>query len=136
MQEAGYKLGSLASTCLLLSRNSRFPWFILVPDTQETEFYKLKHEHQLLLLEQINQLSIFVEKHFPVCKLNIATIGNIVSQLHIHIVGRHQNDACWPGVVWGCDQVKNYNDGEVENIRDQLEMDCANDLISNFIATR
>ena len=105
-------------------------------DTQEIEFYKLRHEHQLFLLEQINQLSNFVEKHFSVDKLNIATIGNIVSQLHIHIVGRHQNDVCWPGVVWGGDQFKDYAEGEAEGIRDQLEMDCVNNLISDFTATR
>jgi len=126
----------LSDTRLLLSRNAYFPWFILVPDTEETEFYKLNQDHQLLLLEQINQLSIFVETHFSVFKLNIATIGNVVSQMHIHIVGRQQNDVCWPGVVWGCDQYKDYAEGEVEGIRDQLEIDCAGNLISNFTATR
>ena len=122
------------STKLLLSRNAYFPWFILVPDTSETDFYKLDQEQQLLLLEQINQLSTFIEAHFSVFKLNIATIGNVVSQMHIHVVGRQQDDACWPGVVWGCDKFKAYNDIEVERIRGLLEKECPNGLVSNFTA--
>ena len=123
LQNDCYYLGTIANTCLLLSRNAHFPWFILVPDTHETEFSKLEQKQQYLLLEQINKLSTFIEKHFPVDKLNIATIGNIVSQMHIHVVGRNKKDPCWPGVVWGCDQFKSYGDGEVESIRDWLELD-------------
>lgn len=115
-----------------MSRNAHFPWFILVPDTDETEFYKLAQQQQQLLLEQINKLSAFIEKHFSVDKLNVATIGNIVSQMHVHVVGRHKQDVCWPGVVWGCDQFKNYDEGEVEAIRDQLEID----LLNGFLAAR
>ena len=135
LQEDCYLLGTFNSTDLLLSRNAHFPWFILVPDTDEVEFYKLNKDQQLHLLKKINQLSTFVETHFPVFKLNIATIGNVVSQLHMHIIGRQKNAVCWPGVVWGCDQFKDYAEGAVEAIRDQLTMDCANGLISGFTAT-
>ena len=116
----------------MLSRNAYFPWFILVPDTKETEFYKLEKQHQLLLLDQINKLSNFIEKNFSVDKLNIATIGNIVSQMHIHVVGRQQKDVCWPGVVWGSDKFKPYTDGGFESIREQLELD----LKEAFIAAK
>ena len=60
LKKDSYTLGSLANTRLLLSHNAHFPWFILVPATQETEFYKLEYEQQLTLLEQINRLSNFV----------------------------------------------------------------------------
>lgn len=123
LQNDSYLLGAMANTCLLLSRNGYFPWFILVPESKETEFYKLELGQQHLLLDQVNKLSSFIETHFSIDKLNIATIGNIVSQMHIHVVGRNKKDPCWPGVVWGCDQFKAYGDGEVESIRDQLEMD-------------
>jgi len=123
LQEDCYLLGEIHDTSLLLSRNAHFPWFILVPETDEIEFYRLEAAHQQVLLDLINKLSAFVGKHFSIDKLNIATIGNIVSQMHIHIVGRYQTDVCWPGVVWGCDQFKEYPDGDVEGIRDQLELD-------------
>lgn len=130
LQDGCYLLGSWADTNILLSRNACFPWFILVPNTKETEFYKLDLVKQHQLLELINKLSAFVEKHFPVTKLNIATIGNVVAQMHIHIVGRHQDDVCWPGVVWGADHFKEYASGEVEGIRDDLELNFAGDFIA------
>ena len=121
--EDSYVLGKIDNSSLLLSRNAYFPWFILVPETDELEFYRLEAMHQQVLLDLINKLSAFIEKHFSIDKLNIATIGNIVSQMHIHIIGRNRNDVCWPGVVWGCKQFKEHADGEVEGIRDQLELD-------------
>lgn len=116
LQKDTYYLGHMDGICLLLSRNAYFPWFILVPDTQETEFYSLPRETQLQLLNLINRLSRFIEKYFSVDKLNVATIGNVVSQMHVHVVGRTVDDPCWPGVVWGCDQYLDYIDGEVQNI--------------------
>jgi len=132
LQKDSYILGTMNESSLLLSRNAHFPWFILVPDTKETEFYKLEQEQQHLLLSQVNKLSAFIERRFAIDKLNIAAIGNIVSQMHIHVIGRHQKDPCWPGVVWGCEQFKAYAEGEVETIRDQLEMD----LLVEFKAAR
>jgi diadenosine tetraphosphate (Ap4A) HIT family hydrolase len=132
LQKDSYALGFMESSRLLLSRNAHFPWFILVPDTRKTEFYELAKAQQHLLLEQINRLSAFISRHFSIDKLNVATIGNVVSQMHIHIVGRHHSDVCWPGVVWGNSQFQDYPDGEVESIRDKLELD----LLEAFQATR
>jgi diadenosine tetraphosphate (Ap4A) HIT family hydrolase len=128
LQQDTYFLGYMDGVCLLLSRNAYFPWFILVPDTQETEFYRLPRETQLQLLNLINRLSRFVEKYFSVDKLNVATIGNVVSQMHVHVVGRTIGDPCWPGVVWGCDQFKGYSEGQLKDIREKLETDFADTL--------
>ena len=132
LQKDCYFLGALNGHGLLLSRNAYFPWFILVPDTKEIEFYKLDWELQISILDLINKLSNFIEKHFSVDKLNIATIGNVVPQMHIHIVGRSKKDPCWPGVVWGCDQFKYYDEGFVDNIREYLETE----LTDVFTAAR
>ncbi len=59
----------------------------------------------------------FVRAEFPVDKLNIAAIGNVVRQLHVHVVGRHAGDYCWPGVVWGTEPPARYTDAQVEGIR-------------------
>lgn len=120
-------LGRNGSCLLLLNRNALYPWFILVPECNETEFYRLGPEQQSEVLALINRLSRFIENHFAVDKLNIATIGNVVSQLHIHVIGRQQTDACWPGVVWGMAQFEAYLPQRVAEIQALLRQDqlCA-----------
>ena len=115
-----FTLGQLKTSQLLLLDNSLVPWFILVPKTNVTEIYELPQNQQLELLEEINIISNHLKKNFRVDKLNIAAIGNIVNQMHIHIVGRNIDDFCWPGVVWGAKGGQTYDIKEVETIKSQL----------------
>lgn len=96
--------------------NALFPWFILVPETDVVELCDLDPASQQILLEEINRLSRFVKESFPIDKLNVAAIGNVVKQLHIHVIGRRTDDPCWPGVVWGAGQSKPYSEVEREEI--------------------
>ena len=105
---------------VLLMNNSIIPWFILVPKTDKTELFQLEKEVQIQILEHINQLSQFVMTEFEPDKLNIAHIGNIVSQMHIHIVGRFKSDPYWPGVVWGANEKEHYSAIDVNNIKNKL----------------
>lgn len=120
LQADSHLLGEFDNCLLLLSKNALFPWFILVPETREIEFHKLSPEHQASVQQHINAVARFIEAHFTTDKVNIATIGNMVSQLHIHIIGRHQQDACWPGVVWGTSHSKDYKADDVEILKKQL----------------
>ena len=104
----------------MLMDNSLLPWFVIVPKENVTEIYELTHEKQLEILDLINKMSVFVNEHFNIDKLNIAAIGNIVSQLHIHLVGRRRDDYCWPGVVWGVAQKEAYIKEEVSRIKTLL----------------
>lgn len=106
-------LGHLPFCQLLLMNNAALPWFILVPETGHTEIYQLDEEQQQKLQQAINQVSEFVMKNFDVTKLNVAAIGNIVSQMHIHVIGRHPDDYCWPGVVWGAKVQSKYSAEQV-----------------------
>lgn len=115
-----FRLGRLNNCHLLLLNNSLVPWFILVPETAHTEIYQLPQDQQIVLLDAINLLSTHINNNFKVDKLNVAAIGNIVSQLHIHIVGRHINDFCWPGVVWGAEGKQPYKPEQIETIKSQL----------------
>lgn len=115
-----HQLGTFGDCFLLLSKNALFPWFILVPITQEIEFHKLDTQQQAKIQQHINAVAQFIEEHFSTEKINIASIGNIVSQLHIHIIGRNHNDACWPGVVWGTTEFKAYEEDEVSSIKTKL----------------
>jgi len=118
-------LGEINSNLVLLLNNSLVPWFILVPKTSEIEIIDLPQQQQNLIQDSIGLLATFVKNHFKISKLNIATIGNIVSQLHIHVVGREPGDYCWPNVVWGTTEREEYEqqtiDGIIEALVLQLE---------------
>lgn len=121
LAQNSHQLGKTDNSIILLSRNAHFPWFILVPETRESELHKLAQQQQSIILEQVNLLSRFVEENFSVEKLNIASIGNIVPQLHIHIVGRNSKDICWPSVVWGVKEHKEYTEGDISSIKQKLQ---------------
>lgn len=114
-------LGKLDLCHILLLNNALVPWFVLVPETSITEFHHLEQQQQLLLLTEINHISGFIENNFEITKLNTATIGNIVQQMHIHIIGRHEKDYCWPGVVWGRPEKEAYESAQVDKIKNALK---------------
>lgn len=97
-----FPLGELPLCQALLFNDARFPWIVLVPKRAGlVEITDLSPEDRLRLVEEIgtamNALRAAVEPY----KLNVAALGNVVRQLHVHIVARFQNDAAWPGPVWG-----------------------------------
>ena len=95
---------------LLLMNNSNFPWLILVPMRENLiELIDLSKTDQQQLLSEISSLSRFLKKTDPKGKINIGTLGNIVNQLHIHIVIRNKNDLAWPNSIWGLDNHSPYS---------------------------
>ena len=121
LEQDCFTLGKLHSSYLLLMNNKLVPWFIIVPNTTATEIYELPGSEQDELIRSINVVSAFIKESFNSTKLNVASIGNVVHQLHIHVVGRNQNDFCWPGVVWGRSENKKYNKSEVAAISRSLQ---------------
>jgi len=115
-----YLLGTVKNSCLLLHKNALVPWFILVPDTDKNELFKLSDEQQTLVQTEISALARFTEKYFNSDKLNIASIGNMVSQLHIHIIGRKTTDFCWPSPVWGRAESAEYTTQQLSDIKQAL----------------
>lgn len=87
---------------LLLMNNASVPWFILVPNVAHaTEITSLPITQQQQVLYEMNQVSAMVTSLYSPDKLNIGALGNVVSQLHIHVIGRFTNDPAWPSPVWG-----------------------------------
>ena len=85
-----------------LMDDARFPWLLLVPRVPgASEWIDLDGGQQRLLLAEINQLSQLLRTEAGVEKINIGALGNVVRQLHVHVVGRHAGDPAWPGPVWG-----------------------------------
>jgi len=116
-----FTLGQMHDSTLLLHKNALVPWFILVPHTTENEIFKLQTAQREQLQNSINRLAQFVESNFKTDKLNIATIGNIVPQLHVHIIGRHKQDFCWPDPVWGKTQSDEYKPNDLQSIKNNLQ---------------
>lgn len=115
-----FKMGYVNTSLLLLHKNALIPWFILVPDTIENELFKLPPVQQVYVNEETVSIARFTEQYFNADKLNIATIGNIVPQLHIHIIARHTNDFCWPNPVWGQNEFSEYSDNDVQTLKQEL----------------
>lgn len=96
-----HHLGALPASHLLLHRNASLPWFILVPDTRLDDFLDLPEHHRNMVLSQCSAVSGFIKQLLGFDKVNFAGLGNVVPQMHLHIIGREAVDPCWPQPVWG-----------------------------------
>lgn len=87
---------------VLLMNDETYPWIILVPKVADIcELHHMSFEDQTAALKDINIASKIMEDHFSPKSLNVAALGNVVTQLHIHIVARFETDPTWPGPIWG-----------------------------------
>ena len=101
--------------------NQKFPWIILVPNRiNVTDITELKTKDQNLLMREIVFCSRIMKKVFKTKKLNVEKIGNIVPQLHIHIIARNKNDSSWPLSVWVV-KGKNYSTKVLEETLKKLK---------------
>ena len=96
-----HRLGRFDLCHVLLNKNAALPWFILVPETEITDLLDLADEQRNTTIEEAAVISQFVKRHLGYPKVNFAAIGNVVPQLHLHVVGRRPDDPCWPAPVWG-----------------------------------
>lgn len=100
---------------LLLMQDANYPWFILVPDRKDvTEIYQLSDRDQRQLLRESATLANLLVDRFHADKLNIAALGNVVPQLHVHHIARYRDDPAWPAPVWGHTAAKPYESGQLE----------------------
>lgn len=103
-------LGRLELCHVLLMRDANYPWCILVPDREDiTEIHHLNEADQLQLMRESVRLSHALESVFSPDKLNIASLGNVVPQCHVHHVVRYHSDVAWPGPVWGRVPAREYS---------------------------
>ncbi len=95
-------VGDLKLSSVLLMDDARFPWFILVPRRPgASELTDLTAEEAAVLMGEIRiAVRVMLDMAKP-DKVNVAALGNVVSQLHLHVVGRFRSDRAWPGPVWG-----------------------------------
>ena len=107
-------IGRTSDCLLLLMKDARYPWLILVPEQKGLrEMHELSDERLSRVSQTIKRLSIGLQTLTDAPKMNIAALGNMVPQLHIHIIARREVDASWPGPVWGVGAAEAYTDDEL-----------------------
>lgn len=94
-------LGAMPTALLLLHREAALHWFILVPGTQAQDVTDLPGADRAALLDDAAALAACLKEAYGYPKVNVAALGNVVPQLHLHVVGRMPGDCCWPDPVWG-----------------------------------
>ena len=100
----------LALCRVLLMNNRLWPWLILVPMREGAiEIHRLAAADRAVLMEEITLASRVIERLFAPDKLNVGALGNLVPQLHIHVIGRTRGDPAWPGPVWGSGHAEPYD---------------------------
>ena len=101
LNNSSYYITELKLCSLRLYDNSKFPWVILIPKRNNiTDISQLNSKDQILLIKDIVYISKIMKKLFKSTKLNVEKIGNIVPQLHIHVISRNKRDSSWPLSVW------------------------------------
>ena len=97
-----FVVGDMTLTRVLLMNDKRWPWLIVVPRRQGlVELTDLDTEGRAVLIEEAARAARFLKAHAAAHKINIGALGNIVRQLHLHVVARTVGDPAWPGPVWG-----------------------------------
>ena len=107
---------------VLLMMDARFPWLILVPEREAVrEIHELPPADRTELIEEIARASEVLSRLFHPGKLNVGALGNIVPQLHVHVVARTAGDPAWPGPVWGSGPAEPYTESGLEEMRERLK---------------
>lgn len=92
-----------------LTDDMRWPWLILIPRRAfMRELVDLDHDDQLMLLDEINRAGRALQRLYHTDKLNVAALGNVVPQLHVHVISRRKDDDAWPRPVWGIGHAEPY----------------------------
>ncbi len=115
-------LGNLPATAVLLNRNAILPWFVLLPDTRLPDLLDLPEEHLQAVIRDCATVSAFVKEVMGFAKVNFGGLGNVVPQMHLHIIGRSDDDPCWPKPIWGNLKTEAaYRQRDLREYRDQLK---------------
>ena len=110
----------LALCSVRLMRDANYAWIVLIPRRTATEITDLALADQQQLMSEIASASAVLRATVPCDKLNVAALGNVVAQLHVHVIARRHDDPAWPKPVWGAVAAKAYGEGVAEALARQL----------------
>ena len=122
-------VGDLPLSRVLLMNNACFPWVILVPRIEGiSELFQLTEEDLLNFHNESNYFLEAMSNAYNADKMNIASLGNIVSQLHTHVIVRYKNDEAWPSPVWSFQKTQKYQSDAAK-----IEIDKLTDLVDHYV---
>ena len=111
---------------VLMMEDRRIPWLLLVPKRPNVEeFHHLSADDRVTLIQEIATISEGLEHEFSPVRINVGDLGNIVGQMHIHLVARKETDPFWPKVVWSQEREPFRNDDERQAMSDRLRRACS-----------
>lgn len=115
-------LVSVLGLCQLRIQNdSRWPWLVMVPERPGmTEIFELSPAEQALLSAEVNRVAGALKTVTGATKINVGALGNIVRQLHVHVIARFEGDANWPGPIWGFGQAQPYGESQKQDFLNKL----------------
>ncbi len=115
------EIGRLELSLLLLINERSLPWVILVPERDGIkEIDELSADDRILLIEEIACVSQVIRHLYYPDKINVGALGNVVQQLHVHVIGRFVTDRAWPGPIWGIGQMQAYHIDELDKVLAQI----------------
>ncbi len=124
-----YFVAELPLSEVRLMKDANYPWLLLIPRQSDlVELIDLSEEDQHQLMREISLASTVLRAVTDCEKLNVGALGNQVSQLHVHVIARFQDDAAWPGPVWGAAPPLDYNADKVDSLIDQLRQELSESL--------
>lgn len=123
LQQDTVHLGQFPLCDVLLMNDSQFPWVILVPRRgSTTELYQLSTEERYEQSDESCYVSQRLSDYFKADSMNVAALGNVVPQLHIHHVVRKKEDPCWPKPIWGAIEAKPYAQADLDKMVSELKL--------------
>nr|WP_245341713.1 MULTISPECIES: HIT family protein [unclassified Rhizobium] len=106
---------------LRIQNDSRWPWLVMVPQRADmTEIFELSEADQALLSAEVNHVAAALKAITGATKINVGALGNIVRQLHVHVIARFEGDANWPGPIWGYGSAEPYDGEKMQALMNRL----------------
>ena len=110
-----------------LNHDARFPWLILIPEIAGLkELHDIPDGKQAIVQKEVNFCSAALQELTSADKMNVATLGNLVPQLHIHVIARKHNDNAWPQPVWSAGEAKPYGEEDLAELVNKLKQRLSN----------
>lgn len=129
LQQDTLPVGDFPLCRLLLMNDAQYPWFVLVPRREEiVEVFQLDVEDQRTFWQETTELAEILKDTFGADKMNVAALGNVVSQLHMHVIVRRHGDPAWPAPIWGKHPAQPYTAEQVAVIREKLRLVLTDDF--------
>ena len=106
---------------LRIQNDSRWPWLVMVPQRADmTEIFELSEADQALLSVEVNHVAATLKAITGATKINVGALGNIVRQLHVHVIARFEGDVNWPGPIWGYGTAEPYDGEKMQALMNRL----------------